>query len=161
MSAIVLLDTSVYLNILDVPGENQDVKTVLNEFKRRINANDRFLLPFATIFETGNHIARIHDGQVRRKSATKMVDDVDAALEGMAPYCPTSFPVREEFLLWLRSFPDHAMRTKRTKKDKNEGGSLSDLTIVKEWEKICDQNPMSRVSIWSLDDDLKGYDRQV
>lgn len=161
MSTIVLLDTSVYLNILAVPGRSQDFNAVLNEFQRRINVKESFLLPFATILETGNHIARLPSGQERRKFATKMVRDVDMALKGEAPYRPTSFPIREDFLLWLKSFPDHAMRTKKMKRKKNEGGSLSDLTIVKEWEKICDQNPTYRVSIWSLDEDLRGYDRQV
>lgn len=161
MSAIVLLDTSIYLNILKVPGYNMDAQEVFEEFKKRINAKDSFLLPFATILETGNHISRISDGRLRRVWASNMVKDVEDALNGIAPYRPTSFPDREEFLSWLKAFPDNAMRTKKMKKDKNEGGSLSDLTIIKEWDKICKQHPMSRVSIWSLDEDLKGYDRVI
>lgn len=161
MSAIVLLDTSIYLNILKVPGYNMDAQEVFEEFKKRINAKDSFLLPFATILETGNHISRISDGRLRRVWASNMVKDVEDALNGIAPYRPTSFPDREEFLSWLKAFPDNAMRTKKMKKDKNEGGSLSDLTIIKEWDKICKQHPMSRVSIWSLDEDLKGYDRMI
>ena len=161
MSAIILLDTSIYLNILNVPGCNMDTQEVFDEFQKRINAKDTFLLPFATILETGNHISRIANGRTRRVWASKMVKDVEDALNGIAPYCPTSFPDREEFLSWLKAFPDHAMRTKKMKKDKNEGGSLSDFTIIREWEKICEQNPMSRVSIWSLDEDLKGYDRMI
>ena len=161
MSAIVLLDTSIYLNILNVPGNNADSVEVFDEFQQRINANDSFLLPLATILETGNHISRMADGHSRRTWALKMVKDVEDALNGIAPYRPTAFLERGEFLLWLKSFPDYAMRTKKMKKDKNEGGSLSDFTIVKEWEKLCEQNPMSRVSIWSLDEDLKGYDRTI
>jgi hypothetical protein len=161
MSAIVLLDTSIYLNILKVPGFNMDAQEVFEEFKKRINVKDSFLLPFATILETGNHISRISDGRLRRVWASNMVKDVEDALNGIAPYRPTSFPDREEFLSWLKAFPDNAMRTKKMKKDKNEGGSLSDLTIIKEWDKICKLHPMSRVSIWSLDEDLKGYDRMI
>ena len=161
MSAIVLLDTSIYLNILDVPGYNISTQEVFDEFQKRINAKDTFLLPFATILETGNHISRLPDGRSRRVYASKMVKDVEGALKGIAPYRPTSFPDREEFLSWLKAFPDHAMRTKKMKKDKNEGGSLSDFTIIREWDKICKQHPMSRVSIWSLDKDLKGYDQMI
>ena len=58
MSAIVLLDTSVYLNILDVPGWNQERDTILDEFEIRVGDDDIFLLPMATIWETGNHIAK-------------------------------------------------------------------------------------------------------
>lgn len=40
-----------------------------------------------------------------------------------------------------------------------EGTSLSDHSIIKEWEKLCKRHRMSRVLIWSLDADLIAYDR--
>lgn len=76
MSAIVLLDTSVYLNVLDVDGFNQDRSTVLDGFERRIRTGDNFLLPMATIWETGNHIAHLLDGGRRRRFALALVQDV-------------------------------------------------------------------------------------
>lgn len=76
MSAIVLLDTSVYLNVLDVPGFNQHRQTVLDDFRKAIEQNDHFLLPLATVWETGNHIAHLPNGQQRRTHAQKLVDDV-------------------------------------------------------------------------------------
>lgn len=48
MSDIVLLDTSVYLNVLDVPGFNQDRDEILDEFAVRVESGDYFLLPMAT-----------------------------------------------------------------------------------------------------------------
>lgn len=158
MSAIVLLDTSVYLNVLDVDGFNQDRSAVLDGFERRIKAGDNFLLPMATIWETGNHIAHLSDGGRRRRFALALVQDVTRALNGELPYRPTHFPAREEFLGWLDSFPDFAQRGKSARKP-NEGGSLADLSIIKEWERTCRLHAMSRVSIWSLDMDLSGYDR--
>ena len=41
-----------------------------------------------------------------------------------------------------------------------EGTSLADLSIIKEWERNCRLNPMSRIRIWSLDMDLSGHDRR-
>lgn len=159
MSAIVLLDTSIYLNILNVPGNNQDRAAVLDDFAVKIDAGDCFLLPFATILETGNHIADLPDGGKRRAYAEVLVDDVTKALQGAAPYRPTQFPSRDEFLEWLHEFPEYAMRRKQARRPKEEGVSLSDLSIIKEWQRTCDLNSMSRVFVWSLDGDLTGYDR--
>lgn len=159
MSDIVLLDTSVYLNVLDVPGFNQDCAAVLNEFERSIRAGDHFLLPLASVWETGNHIADLTDGQTRRRFGEKLVADVTKAFQGQAPYRATHFPDRGEFLQWLGDFPDMVMRSKTVKKLR-EGISLADLSIVKEWERNCSLHPMTRVRIWSLDADLAGYDRQ-
>jgi len=159
MGAIVLLDTSIFLNVLDVPQNNQDRDSVLDEYSDRIRNDDIFLLPMATIWETGNHIADLPDGGRRRTFALKLTEAVALAVQGDAPYRPTYFPDREEFLGWLREFPDYAQRNKSAKKTR-EGVSLADLSIIKEWERTCRLNPMSRVLIWSLDSDLFGYDNK-
>lgn len=159
MSAIVLLDTSVYLNVLNVPGFNQDRQTVLDDFRKAIKQNDHFLLPLATVWETGNHIAHLPNGQQRRTFAQRLVDDVLRAFQGQTPYRPTHFPDRNEFEAWLKDFPDAAMCNKSSTKT-TEGTSLADLSIIKEWERNCERNPMSRVRIWSLDMDLAGRDRR-
>lgn len=158
MSAIVLIDTSVYLNVLDVPGFNQDRLKIFTEFQDSIQSGDYFLLPLAAVWETGNHIADLGDGQTRRRYAQMLEDDVTKAFKGEVPYRTTHFPEREEFLRWLRVFPDMVMRSKSAKKQR-EGMSLADLSIVKEWERNCDLHRMSRVRVWSLDSDLAGYDR--
>lgn len=159
MSHIVLLDTSVYLNVLDIPGCNQDRDGVLQEFGNCIERGDHFLLPLAVVWETGNHIADLGDGQTRRTYARKLVDDVRLALQGGVPYRATHFPDRAEFLTWLDAFPDMAMRSKSAWKLR-EGMSLADLSIFKEWERACALHSMSRVRVWSLDSDLAGYDRE-
>lgn len=158
MSDIVLLDTTVYLNVLDVPTFNQDRASVLEVFEGCIQHKDHFLLPLAAVWETGNHIAKLGDGQTRRRYAEKLVTDVKNAFKGDVPYRATHFPDREEFLNWLGEFPDKAMRNKSAQKP-GEGVSLADLSIIKEWERNCTLHPMSRVRIWSLDSDLAGYDR--
>jgi hypothetical protein len=157
MSAIVLLDTSVYLNILDVPGRNQDRKAVFDQFEHRINSQDHFLLPMAAIWETGNHIAKLDNGGLRYQYGIKLLEDVTKALQGEAPYRPIHFPDREEFLSWLRDFPQYVQRNKSATKTQ-EGISLSDLSIIKEWERTKARHNMSRVLIWSLDSDLAGHD---
>ncbi|WP_126421216.1 hypothetical protein [Asticcacaulis excentricus] len=148
----------MYLNVLDVPGWNQDRNAVLTEFAHRIKNSDNFLLPMATIWETGNHIADLKTGGRRREYATKLCRDVQKALDGETPYTPTHFPERSEFALWLQKFPEYAMRNKSEIKTR-EGISLSDLSIIMEWERMCELSQAQRVLIWSLDSDLSGYDR--
>lgn len=160
MSALVLLDTSVYLNVLDVPNYNQDRNDILDEFEIRFKDNNLFFLPMATIWETGNHIADLASGAIRYQYGKKLVEDVTKAIRGDVPYRPTHFPTREEFLVWLSEFPVHVQRNKSDKKIR-EGVSLSDLSIIKEWEATRDRHNMSRVLIWSLDSDLAGYDTGV
>ncbi len=159
MGNIVLIDTSVYLNVLDVPGWNQDRTDILGEFKSRIENDDVFLLPMATIWETGGHIADLSTGGRRREFAEKFLVQMQQALEGQAPFRPTHFPDKNEFLSWLVQFPDYAMRNKSDEKP-NEGVSLADMSMVMEWEKMCARHSMSVVEIWSLDTDLSGYKQE-
>jgi hypothetical protein len=156
-SDIVLLDTSVYLNVLDVPGRNQQREAIFNHFEQRVRQRDHFLLPMATIWETGNHISRLNTGTLRRRYAWQLADSVQAALSGHAPFRTTYFPDSRVFAQWLQAFPDMAQRNKSPQKT-TEGVSLSDLSIIKEWEQTRDRHALSRVLIWSLDSDLAAYD---
>jgi hypothetical protein len=140
-----------------VPGRNQARDAVFAEFERHINARDHLLLPAASIWETGNHISRLANGALRRRFAQIFVTDVRSAIAGETPYGPTQFPTGQEFADWLQSFPESAQRNKSATKT-NEGVSLSDHTIIKEWEQAKRRHSMSRVLIWSTDSDLSAYD---
>ncbi len=157
MSDIVLLDTSVYLNVLNLPGRNQDRAAVLDLFTDRVQNGDHFLLPMATIWEAGNQVSRLPDGAQRYRFAVKLVADVHNAINGEAPYRTTYFPDSTVFSTWLNEFPDYAKRNKAPDKT-TEGISLSDLAIIQEWERTRARHSLSRVLIWSLDRDLAGYD---
>lgn len=157
MSAIILLDTSVYLNILNIPGRSQDRENIIQQFREDIKNGASFLLPMATIWETGSHISRLKDGRLRREYAVKLVDNVQQAILGETPYSPTCFPSQEIFVEWLQDFPETAMRNKSEKKT-TEGGSLADHSIIKEWEQTQKLHPSKKVKIWSLDSDLSGYE---
>lgn len=158
MSDIVLLDTSIYLNVLNVPGRNQQREEVFRDFELRVQNKDHFLLPMVTIWETGNHISRLSTGALRRQYACQLAQSVSDALQGQAPFSPTYFPNRETFLQWIDAFPNFSKSNKSPKKT-TEGISLSDLSIIKEWEQTCARHPMSRVLIWSLDKDLSSYNQ--
>jgi hypothetical protein len=107
------------------------------------------LLPMAAIIETGNHVARLANGNQRRRFARIFVDQVEKAFNGDAPWRPTQIMEPSEMLEWLGQFPDRAMR----------GTGMADLSIIRGWESACTRHPGHRVMIWSLDDHLSGYDR--
>jgi hypothetical protein len=155
MSSVCLIDTSIFLNLLDVPYCNESRLEVAEDFATFAEAGCSFLLPMATILETGNHIAQNGDGNLRRETAQRFVLAVKGAFSGEAPWRPVVFPVTEEILSWIDTFPDCAGRNKAT--DKPEGTSFGDLTIIQEYEKACARFPMSEVFIWSLDSDLQSY----
>lgn len=150
MSAIVIVDTSVLLNIIDVPGRNQHKAEVLDRLAVLIEGNDHLFIPMAAIVEVGNHIAHVGgDGERRRNVAARFVREVRSALADEAPWKPVNFPSNQEVLNWLDEFPASAMR----------GVGMGDLSIRQEWESCCRKYAMSHVWVWALDGDLAGLDR--
>jgi hypothetical protein len=160
MSSVCLIDTSVFTNLLNVPGRNQHKEDVTQAYQEYVELGCTFILPMATIIETGNHIAQNGDGRVRRETAQRFVIAVKAAFEGSAPWSPSDFPSAAEILTWLDTFPDHAGRNKAPDKP-NEGTSFGDLSIIQEFEKCCRRFAMSEVFIWSLDSDVQQKHRVV
>jgi superfamily I DNA/RNA helicase len=155
MSSICLIDTSIFLELLNIPKYNQNRDAILQNFLEYSQLGCTFLLPMATILETGNHIAQNGDGRIRRQSAANFVKEVKSAFAGEAPWSPTEFPQTTEILEWIDQFPDLAGRNKAP--DKQEGTSFGDLSIIEEFHKACKRFSMSEVFIWSLDQDLKHY----
>ena len=149
MSDVVIVDTTVLLNVLDIPPRNQNRDAVLAEFKKLVEREVSLLLPMVALFETGNHIARLSNGRQRRRHAARFCDRVGEALEGKAPWTPVPLPEPADLAQWLDEFPDHAMRKT----------GMSDLSIIKAWKAACTRHPNRRVRIWSFDGDLQGYDR--
>lgn len=144
MSAICLIDTTIMVEILNVPRKAGLHKEVLSELETKIQNKETLFLPMATILETGNHIAQNGDGNQRRNCAQKFVDQVQKALNGESPFKPISFLTEIQLQQWLNEFPESAMR----------GSGLGDLSIVHDFNRICEQNPRRRIYIWSLDEHL-------
>ncbi len=155
MSSICLIDTSIFLEFLNIPNYNQNRDAILQKFLEYSQLGCTFLLPMATILETGNHIAQNGNGRIRRKTAERFVETVKSAFTGQIPWSPTEFPQTTEILEWIDQFPDLAGRNKAP--NKPEGTSFGDLSIIEEFHKACKRFSMSEVFIWSLDQDLENY----
>lgn len=146
--SICLLDTSVFCNIVQVPGRSQQADEVRAQLKSLTRDRTTFLLPMISILETGNHVGQVSGGSARREAAIRFVAQVHGALQGRAPWCPTPFLHPDDLRSWLSIFPDSA---------KQKCG-LGDLVIIQEWERQRAFHPARRVFIWSFDQHLHGYD---
>ncbi len=146
---ICLVDTSIFCNIVEVPGRCQHREQVLQALEQKLSDEWNLLLPLAAVIETGNHIAQVPDGRRRRSAAERFAEQVVQAINGQSPWVVTPMPHAGDWLAWLDEFPDSAMR----------GMGIGDLTILKEYERQCAIFTARRVMIWSLDQHLSGYDR--
>lgn len=158
MNSVCLVDTSIFCELLEVPNMSSRHKEVAVEFKAGAEKGVHFLLPLATILETGNHIGQNGDGDQRRKAADRFVQAVRAALDGKAPFRTVAFPMERSVLLdWLERFPDYAKISDK----RGKGIGLGDVSIIHEFERQEKLNPGRRVYIWSLDDHLSSRDTGV
>lgn len=148
MTTTCLIDTSVFCNLLNIPGRNQESLEISRDAENKIRQGWKLLLPFATIIETGNHIAHVPDGRVRRQVALRFVRQVEGALAGNAPWTLTNVWTLLELQEVVNNFPNHA----------GMGLGIADASIIAEYQRLADAAPHHRIIIWSLDQHLSSYD---
>ncbi|WP_371780877.1 hypothetical protein [Streptosporangium subroseum] len=95
------VDTSVLCNLLDVPGKNQDRKNVLRTLEEK-RACD-LILPVTAVIETGNHIAQLSDGRLRRQYADKLSKLLELVIIGEAPWVLHTVE-------WVKASSGHSFR---------------------------------------------------
>jgi hypothetical protein len=137
---IVVVDTSVLLNILDVPGRNQDRTRIMQQFRKLIDeARTELLLPLVAVVEAGNHIAQLRDGHVRRSRGERLAQLIDGALARKAPWVLVPFPEPDDLAKLTASLVDRLA----------EGVSFADASIIAIWEKQKTRWSKRRAYIWS------------
>lgn len=146
MKAVKLIDTSILCELLKIPGKSDPTisEKVKKEFVRQAKKDVRFILPLATVVETGNHIAQNGDGNIRRAKAQELVDFVNQSLEQESPFLPPPFWQAEDLRTWMARFPDAAMR---------EIG-LGDVSIQRDLERAKELLHLPTdvpIEIWSKD----------
>ena len=149
MKSVKLIDTSILCEMLMIPGKCDSAfsKKVCGEFVRLAKKDVRFILPLATVVETGNHIAQNGDGNIRRKKARELVDFVNQSLKHESPFLPPPFWQEEDLRAWMARFPDAAMR---------EIG-LGDVSIQRDLERAKELLHLPTdvsIEIWSKDSHL-------
>lgn len=149
MHVIQFVDTSVLLEILDVPGHNGRHAEILEQMQLRIAEGVSFVLPVTTIIETGNHIAQSAGN--RRGAAKRFVRALEAARSEQPPWTVRDVKWDGEF---LSSFVggDSTGSDLLTHLSNTTLGS-GDLAILVERDQFA-RTVAAKVEIWSLDQRL-------
>lgn len=143
------IDTSVMMNLLEVPGRCADSQMIKEEFKQTIDNKEFLILPIATIIETGNHIAHISNGNSRRTIASKFGEFLRKTAEGEAPWQLYGIELDKEGLLYLA---DHI------EEYSIQEVGVGDMSIIHAYEQYKSNTPgIGRIMIWSTDTHLQGY----
>lgn len=149
------VDTSVLVEILDVPDRNANRHAVVEELNGKRN-RVHFILPTAAVIETGNHIHHVKDGGARRKCARAFAEVLRLTAAGEAPW--TLFES-----LWDGAFLDSVRSGAGTATDivqhfVAQSLSCGDLTVVAERDIYRTRVPPStEVGIWTLDVAMSAY----
>lgn len=148
------LDSSVFCNILEIPGRSEHIEETRTELKRIIanSSREHIILPFATIIETGNHISHIGDGRLRRSSAEKYCEIMEKTINGKAPWTYYGAQMTEDDIKSICSeFPNSV----------TQGKGIGDLSIIRAYEKYKDETPaIEEIRIWSYDRHLSVYHQE-
>ena len=148
------IDTSVLVNILDIPGMNQDREMVLNEYEVLIlESGNTFILPLATIIETGNHIAHINDGSMRRIKGIEFADMLMKIANDESPWKFFEDEVSQDEIRVI---------AERLPQSVTYSSGTGDLSIISAFEKYRDNTPaIGYIRIWSMDSHLQHYEQEM
>jgi len=149
------VDTSILCNLLEVPGKCQDRKQVIDELKsKREQRETDLLLPVTAIIETGNHIAQVSDGRVRRSCAQRLSGVLVTVIEGNAPWALNEV---EWDAAHLRALVDGGSTGSSLIEHACNGLGCGDLNILIERDRYLARTSGVRATIWTLDTLLKSY----
>ena len=153
LNTVWFIDTSVFVEILDVPGKAQQPTTVADEFVKRSHAGHKFILPVTTIIETGNHVAQCTGD--RREAARRFVEAVRQASESEPPWIIRDVQWNSAFISDLMSGDSTGSSLVDLLGDGRMG--TGDVSILVEREKFTRSSTYTDVRLWTLEKELGSY----
>jgi hypothetical protein len=157
MAEVVFVDTSVLLNVLDVPGKNSDRSTVMTDFKALLVGNATLVIPVAAVVEVGNHIAQLPSGSDRRTRASRFCDFLDRSLRGEAPWVVSGVPWDGSFLSRLINGDGGLPALTELCVSQVGSGDASILLELSSYRERADIPSAMPVRLWTLDAGLAAY----
>lgn len=148
MSKVHFIDTSVLVELLDIPEMNERYEATKEAYRSYVQNSDVFILPVAVLVETGNHISHIADGNRRREIAAKFAALVTKAVKAEDNW--NVIPGISDAVLntVLYQFPDRAMAK----------AGFGDISIIEQFEEYWkERQPIGEMWIWTYDAHLQGY----
>ena len=157
MATVVFVDTSVLLNVLDVPGKNSDRTTVIAEFKALVAASTTLDIPVAAVIEVGNHIAQLPSGADRRSRAAQFSLFLSRSLTGEAPWVVSGIPWDSPFLHRIVGGHEVLPTLVDFCTAQVGGGDASILHELSSYRQRADLPSALPVRLWTLDAGLASY----
>lgn len=154
MADAVFVDTTVLLNLLDVPRNNDRRDQAVRELRTECSSGSVLILPLTSIIETGNAIVRDAGGKRHQRSMT-FVDLVKAALSGVEPWTLSGAGLGRDLVVSM--VDGHASVGSLTDL-MTHGIGTGDACILAEVHAYRERVPSATpVRIWSYDANLVSY----
>jgi hypothetical protein len=151
--SIFVIDTSYLLELFRVPGHSKvsAVEEVKKRFEYAIETGGRFYVPLPCIFELGNHIAKVNDGNIRRKLGKELYETVQSCVNENMPWNITPATGIELLPKLCEAFSNKYVI---------QGVGLTDAFIVQEANRLKKTYSKHKVKvhIWTKDQALKAQE---
>ena len=157
MRRVELVDTSILVEILSVPGRNAHHRRVLTELDQKRGAMSiSLMLPTATVIESGNHVHHISDGRARRSCAERFAELLGLTVAGKAPWAPLTARWDNSLIEAIRSGAGTGMDL--VEHATKQCLSCGDLSVVAERDEY--KRRVSKgieVEIWTVDEAMSAW----
>lgn len=148
MSKINFVDTSVLVELLNIPGMNAHHEDAKVEYQLMAEEEDVFILPVATLIETGNHIAHISDGGLRYNISLKFAELVEKASNSIDNWNVQPEISPDVLKKIIDQIPSQA----------NAQTGFGDISIIEQFLDYQENHqPIGEMRIWSYDHHLQSY----
>lgn len=150
---VTLIDTCVFLNLLNVPGSCDRHHEIREEFQLRRDQGEEFVLPITTIIETGNTI--VGHGGTDRRAVERFVRALEETIEGRAPWLFREVAWDARFLESLHSGDSTGSSLLNLMSNGLMG--TGDVSILVERDQFLEETAYTNVKVWTLDANLSAH----
>lgn len=148
MSNVHFVDTSVLVELLNIPNMNNRHSQAQAEYNDLAARGDVFVLPVAVLVETGNHIAHISNGTIRYQIANEFSSLVQRAIQSEDNWNTVPGISADTLETIMNQFPGLA----------NNQTGFGDISIIEQFNDYWqNRQPIGEMRIWAFDTHLQGY----
>lgn len=150
------IDTSILLEILEVPGKCNNSKTIQAEFAHFAQQSQAtIIMPISVLIETGNHVNHIKSNpKCKKKSVEKFNDILAMFIKNKSPWSFYGYDFKED---------DIKRIAERYGRSVFSGIGIGDIFIIDSYNAYVDHLKMDKhqnhkIKIWSLDKHLSSHE---
>jgi hypothetical protein len=160
---LIVVDTSYLLELVQVPDCSSDraYGPICQLFENARHITDQLQVPLPVLFELGNHVADVKNGESRKRLAAELIDAVNDWLSGETPLTIVSSMNDARTVQDFRDAVTGLTQEFRTLAPDRQG--LTNAAIALEAKKLRQKHKNSSlktylVHIWTTDKKLKALE---